>query len=282
VTALEEFSLHTAGGVTLGHWPALGPTGVEVVVTTRHGGVSVGPYESLNLALHVGDDPAAVLENRRRAAEAVGRSLVDLVFGEQVHGAGVTTVDRRHAGRGSRRGDDALRGVDALVTTDPAVTLVTQVADCVPLALFDPEARVLAVVHAGWRGTVAGVGDAALDRLVSLGGRVERTVAVIGPCVAPARYQVGPEVAAAVRARLGGDDGVVLVPDGDGHWRLDLAATHRLLLGRRGVGAERIVTCPWSTGGDGPFFSDRAARPCGRFALLARLHPYDGEASAAI
>jgi hypothetical protein len=292
VAAPGDVALHTVGGVTLGRWPGLGAPGLDLAVTTRRGGVSRGPYHSLNLALHVGDDPGDVLENRRRAATAFGCTVDDLVFAQQVHGAGVATVDRRHRGRGGRRLDDALAGVDALVTTDPGVVLVLQVADCVPIALYDPGARALALVHAGWRGTVAGVGGAALDALADVGARPGRIVALLGPCVAPERYQVGSEVEEAVGAALAGSGltgvafdramGEVLAADGADHWRLDLAAANRLLLERRGVALQHLVTSAAPTGGAGPFFSDRQARPCGRFALLARLHPYDGTAPAAI
>jgi YfiH family protein len=246
--------------------------GADVAVTTRLGGVSAAPYDTLNLGLHVGDDAADVVTNRARAGAAFGVGLDRMVFARQVHNAAVVFVDDGDAGRGTRVEDDAVADTDVLVTSATGVSLVILVADCVPLALVDPAARVLAVVHAGWRGTAAGVVGAALDAMSERGGEAARVRAWVGPGVAPARYQVSDQVrngvADAVRpAALG--EGVARA-DGPGHWLVDLAAANRQQLRVRGVPAEQIYDCGITTADD-RFFSDRAARPCGRFALLARL-----------
>jgi hypothetical protein len=257
--------------VPLLRWGDAG-AGADVAVTTRLGGVSAAPYDTLNLGLHVGDHAADVVANRERAAEAFGVGLAGLVFARQVHGTAVVFVDGAEAGRGVRSEDDAVADADVLVTSAPGVTLVILVADCVPLALVDPAARVLAVVHAGWRGTAAGVVGAALDAMAEVGGEAARVRAWMGPGVAANRYQVTDEVrdglAGAVRpAAL---DGGVARPDGPGHWLVDLAAANRQQLLRRGVPGDQIYDCGVTTADD-RFFSDRASRPCGRFALLARL-----------
>lgn len=269
------------GGATEGsppvevlRWPALAALGVDAMVTTRAGGVSTGPYESLNLGLHVGDDPGAVVENRRRAAAAMGAALDQLVFGAQVHGARAAIVGLGTAGRGARRQDDAIPSTDALVTTSSEPVLATLVADCSPILLIDPEARVLATVHAGWRGALGGVAAAAVATMASLGASLDRIRAVIGPTVSFTRYEVGPEVAEAAIAALGGAAGAVLAPQGD-RWRLDVAGANRLVLLAAGL-AESNVHLTSSSTDDPHFFSDRAQRPCGRFALLARLGPVGG------
>ncbi len=148
----------------------LEPLGVDAVVTTREGGVSTGPFRSLNLALHVGDEPSRVLENRRRALTSLGAGLEDLVLGEQVHGAEVAVVDGSARGRGATTLTDAVPTADAIVTAHPGTVLGVLVADCVPIVIVDPAARVLACVHAGWRGTAGAVVDRALDAMVELGG----------------------------------------------------------------------------------------------------------------
>jgi polyphenol oxidase len=254
-------------------WPALAEAGCEVVATTRAGGVSAGPYATLNLGLHVGDDPDAVRENRRRAAGALAATPADLVVAAQVHGDGVARVTAADRGRGAGRADDAVPDADALVTTSHEVVLVTLVADCVPLALFDPAGRRLATVHAGWRGTVARVVERALGAMTAAGTRPGDVLAVLGPSIAAARYQVGDEVVEAARRGLGPLADEVLAPDGTGRHRLDLAEANRRLLLGAGVPAGQIGTVPFGTGPPGPCFSDRAERPCGRFALLARLQP---------
>lgn len=263
-----------AGDVPVLRWPALDALrdrcGVDAVVTTRHGGVSTGPYASLNLGMHVGDDPSAVVENRRRAATAVGLDLDDLVFCNQTHSRNAVVVDAAKRGRGTQGTDDALDDVDAVVTTSPDVGLVVMVADCVPIVLVDPDAAVLACVHAGWRGTTAGIAAVAVDTMRSLGARPERIVAVLGPSIDAARYQVGDDVADAARVAFGDDVDAVVRPDGTGRWTFDGRAANRLVLCRAGVAADNVVVADVDTA-EGDFFSDRAVRPCGRFAAIARL-----------
>ncbi len=263
-----------APAVSLLRWaePEAEAAGISVAVTTRHGGVSETPYDTLNLGLHVGDDATAVVSNRARAAAAFGVGLDELVFAHQVHGASPTRVTPGDAGRGTTAEDDALPDTDIVVTTAPDVTLVILVADCVPLALVDPAAPVLSAVHAGWRGTAAGAVGAALRAMSAAGGRPERVHAFVGPAVAPERYQVSDEVRDAL-ARAAGPAGLgpgVAQPDGPGHWRVDLVAANRDQLRAAGVAAEHIFDSGVTTA-DEAFFSDRAARPCGRFGLLARL-----------
>jgi polyphenol oxidase len=241
------------------------------VVTTRAGGDSVGPYASLNLGLHVGDDPDAVIENRRRAAAVLGTDLDGLVFAQQVHGSRASVVGLGERGRGARDQSDALGDTDALVTTDPGTILVTLVADCVPVVLFDPHARVLACAHAGWRGTLSGVLEEAIAVMRSLGASADRIVAGIGPAVSKERYQVGEEVFDAARSVLGPDASTLAPPDDSGRWLLDLPGVVHCLLGRAGVEPASCLVAPFVTGDH--FYSDRAARPCGRFALLARIAP---------
>jgi polyphenol oxidase len=163
-----------------------------------------------------------------------------------------------------------------LVTADPSVVLAILTADCVPVVLLDSVAGVLACVHAGWRGTVARACAAAVDVMTGLGAVPDRIVAGIGPAIAADRYQVGAEVAQAAGHAFGGSvaEGAraVIRPDGTGRWLFDLPAANRLILRESGVRDGNIHASQYVTG-TGVFFSDRSARPCGRLALVARLHP---------
>lgn len=267
---LRRHRFENAAGLPVVTWPIFDDHPLRAVATTREGGVSTGPYKSLNLGLHVGDDPDAVVENRRRAAAAIGLSLNDLVFGNQVHGHRAVEVTAAHRGRGSTSEQDVVAEADAMVTKDPGVGLATMVADCVPMVLYDPGTGTLAGVHAGWKGTVASVVQSAIALMADKGARTQDILAGIGPAIAAPRYQVGDDVAAGARSTFGSNTRHVLEPDGRGRWIFDLREANRLLLRDAGVRGGNIAVCDLDTA-DGRFFSDRAARPCGRFALLACL-----------
>ena len=266
--------LREVGALGLLTWPALDASGAQAAVTARSGGVSSGPYASLNLSLSVGDDPANVLENRRRLAAGFGARLADFVFAGQVHGAGVRVVSEADRGSGAFSLEDTIPATDALVTSAPGVVLAILTADCVPIVLHDPVVGVLACVHAGWRGTVARVSAAAVAAMQTLGSRPADVIAGIGPAIAPARYQVGPDVHQAVTQAF--SPAPFIQPDSvPDRWRLDLWAANRFVLTEAGVPDPQIHVTDTPTGPTEPpgpsFFSDRAARPCGRLALIARL-----------
>jgi len=276
--------LRAAGPLRLLTWPVLEASEADAAVTARSGGVSSGPYATLNLSLSVGDDPVLVLENRRRLAAALGARPGDFVFARQVHGAGVRIVGEADRGSGAFTLDDAIADTDALVTTSPGVVLAILTADCVPIVLHDPVAGVLACVHAGWRGTVARVCAAAVAAMQTLGSRPSDIIAGLGPAADPARYQVGPNVHQAVTQAFGPPSAAFLRPGQAApcRWLLDLWAANRHVLRESGLPDPQIHVTNLATGphltdptGPGYFFSDRAARPCGRLALVARLRPLE-------
>jgi YfiH family protein len=168
-------------------WEVPGP--YEVIFSTRLGGVSEGPFESLNLGRRTGDDVERVDENRRRLCSTVGADEEQLALGYQTHS---TIVNRAQAGS---------RGIpgDALWTDEPGVPIVTLGADCalIALARTNGDAPALAVLHAGWRGLVDGIVEAAA---AALGGRL---AAIVGPAIGPCCYEVGEDVAGRFRDRFG-------------------------------------------------------------------------------
>jgi polyphenol oxidase len=264
------------GDLDLLTWPAFEASGADVAVTGRAGGASSGAYASLNMSLTVGDEPESVLENRRRVAVAFGASTGDFVYARQVHGTGVHVVGGQDRGRGTLSVDDSIPDTDALVTTTRGVVLAILTADCVPIVLHDPVAGVLACVHSGWRGTVARIAAATVAAMEKLGSRPADIIAGVGPAIDPASYQVGPDVHAA----FGTDAESLLRPDpaaapADPRWLLDLWTANRLVLTEAGLREENVHVTDIPTGSRpeaGPaFFSDRAERPCGRLALVARL-----------
>ncbi len=212
--------------------------------TTRAGGVSAPPFESLNLGGKWGDGPAAVSENRRRLARAVGGPIA---VARQVHG---TTVVRVRAD--DDRAAIASTEADALCTDAPGVVLGVFVADCVPALLVDPRTGAVAAAHAGWRGTVAGVLPAAVRALAAeFGARPGDLRAALGPAIGPCCFEVGPEVVAAFETLVPDAHarGIVLPsPRGvPGKAHVDLKAANRLLLERAGLDPGAIDAGPECT-----------------------------------
>ena len=257
--AATGYELRQRAGLRVLAWPALDGLGAEAIVTTRDGGVSAGVYATLNLSFSVGDRLGNVVENRRRAAGAVGAGLNDLVFARQVHGAAVRVVTGADRGRGAAAPGDPVGDADALVTSDPGPVLAVLVADCVPVVLYDPRARVLACAHAGWRGTVARVTGAALAVMETLGARMADVRAGIGPAIGPDRYQVGAEVADAARGAFG--PRAFLRPDGTGAWLFDLWAANRFLLRDAGVPDRNIHLAGVPTGPSGSSSTSTGSTP---------------------
>lgn len=250
--------------------------GVTAVVSTRRGGVSAGPYASLNLGDHVGDDHEAVLENRRRLCAAL---RVDrLTVADQRHGARVAVIDAALAGRGHDGAADAraaLPGTDAMVTSAAGVALATIVADCAPVVLHDPVRRAVGVAHCGRRGAVLGTLPATVRTMEqAFGCRPGDLLAGIGPAIGADSYEIGDAEAAQVAAAFGeaAASGGLLTPTRPGHCTFDLVAALRIQLREAGVGDGNVHSMGVDTlTSTADFFSDRAARPCGRFMAVALL-----------
>jgi YfiH family protein len=235
------------------------PEEVRALTTTRDGGVSTGPYAGLNLALHVGDDPSAVAENRRRLQADTGCERVQWL--NQVHGTACI--------RSTAENWQSVPDADAAWTTERGLGLAILTADCVPLVLCDRHASVLAVAHGGWRGLVSGV----IEELVGqLPVAPDDLLAWLGPAIGPGAYEVGPEVAQAVNDRIGAEEGeaAVLTRGASEHrWQLDLFELSRRLLG--GCGVTSVCSQRICTATDTRFYSYRRDGRTGRMVTLAWL-----------
>ena len=163
----------------------LDAAGVRHGFFTRQGGVSTGIFEGLNAGLGSSDAPEAVIENRRRIAAAMGGGPDDLAACYQIHSAITRVADG--AWRGERPEGDAV------ATATAGVICGVLTADCAPVLLADPQAGVVAAVHAGWKGALGGVIHSAVAAMDALGARPGRMVAVVGPCIAQASYEVGTD-----------------------------------------------------------------------------------------
>ena len=257
-------------------WP-----GARAVFTTRSGGTSQGPYSALNLGLHVGDDPEAVLENRRRLAASMEREAASFTACQQVHGTLVAVVDRRHKGMGALDLESAIEGADGMITKEPVV-LFAFFADCVPIWLYDPVQKAGGVIHAGWRGTAAGIVLEALAKMKShFGSKPEDLYAAVGPSIGPCCYQVGEEVVRSLkelaeREQLSSDS---ISLSREGKWHADLAGFNCQLLQAEGVRKERIALCNLCTSCHSSlFFSHRRdGAKTGRMAAIFYLQEDENE-----
>lgn len=246
-------------------WPA--PAQVRAVCTTRHGGVSHPPFDSLNLGDHVGDAADAVAANRAFFAEAI---QAHPVFLNQVHGTRTAQL-----GEGTSDGIEA----DACVTSAQGVACTIMVADCLPVLLTTSDGRAVAAAHAGWRGLAGGQGQGILESVWRPFARLARVsdpahvLAWLGPCIGPDAFEVGAEVPAAFQSRDAGA-AALFRAHGEGKWLADLAGLARRRL--RALGIERIHGNDggrdWCTVANASrFFSHRRDRVSGRFAAAVWL-----------
>ncbi len=254
----------TQDGVVLYRFEDLdGVDGLLHAVLTRIGGVSRGPYATLNLGHTVGDDLKAVEENHRRALRPLGLEQGQVVSPWQVHGAAVEVVGP--AERGTVRAE-----TDALVTAAPEVPLMMRFGDCAPVLLFDPVSRAVGLVHAGWRGVVAGVVGASIRTMTERLGCTPADIwAGIGPTIGPCCYEVGTGVAQEIASAC--PSGTEVVHSVNGRVHADLPAAVEAQL--RGAGVEQIEQAELCTACRvDEFFSHRAEDGrTGRFGVVIGL-----------
>ena len=227
---------------------------VHGFVTTRNGGVSVGPYATFNVGVACGDDPQAVAENRRRLATYVPSAPIWL---RQVHGNGVACVDASNV--------DSLRAnaptADGAVTREPSIVLTVQVADCMPVLLANRSGRAIGVAHAGWRGLASGVIE---NTLSAMDCEPSDVVAWLGPAIGARAFEVGDDVVEAFARSQVRDCFTAKSP---GKWLADLYAIARTKLARAGVSS--VAGGELCTFNDAVrFYSYRRDRVTGRMAAM--------------
>jgi YfiH family protein len=232
---------------------------VRRIVTTRAGGHSRPPYESFNLGDRVGDDPAAVTANRERLARELKLPPDHVIWMEQVHGRTATVVAGPRA--------DPLEATDAVIATEPGLAVAVLVADCVPILLADPDAGVVAAVHAGRVGSRVGVLPAALDAMRDAGARMDHVEALLGPAVCGECYEVPAAMQTDVATHLPGSASRTR----QGTTGLDLRAGLWQQLADAGVA--RIGVDPRCTVEDRTLFSHRRDGKTGRLAAITWLAP---------
>ena len=248
--------------------PAWQAAGAAVHFSCRTGGVSAPPYDSLDLGLHVGDDEAAVLENRRRCARALAAE--DFVTTQQTHSRHIRRVDKRDAGRGFAAYADAFADTDGLVSDEPGLLLATFYADCLPLACFDAQHRAVGMAHAGFRGTAQNIAAAMVERMAAeFGSRADELLVAIGAGIHRCCYEVGEDF----RAQFPAEATDWFRDDGNGKYHFDNVRANRDQLTAAGVAAEHIAVLDRCTCcAQDEFFSYRGSGgTTGRQGLFVQL-----------
>jgi hypothetical protein len=216
---------------------------------TRRGGVSAGPFASLNCSLSGQDSRDAVLENRARAARAIGADPAGLVGLTQVHGADVVHVTAAWPpGAGGR--------ADAMVSDRAGIALGIVTADCAPVLFADLSAGVIGAAHAGWRGAVAGVLEATIAAMEALGATRDHIAAAIGPCIRQPSYEVAADLRDPVLAADAANDRFFAPGDRPARWQFDLAGYCAARLVAAEVGALDVLDAD-TLADEARFFSHR-------------------------
>jgi len=231
--------------------------GIALAFTNRHGGESGGSFSTLDLSFNVGDSRVAVASNRDRVAEFFGIHAEHWVLGQQVHGATVRQVGLLERGRGGRDYWSGLPRTDGLLTDLPGVAVGVLTADCLPVVMAAVVERMVGIAHAGWRGILSGVAPAVLEAVsLASGCPPGEMLAFLGPCIGPCCMEVDEDVAVFFRARFGGGGDVVMT-DGTGRSRIDIALACRRQLEGAGVRQASIFESGICTSCDESYFSFR-------------------------
>ncbi|AVQ98966.1 hypothetical protein OBCHQ24_08095 [Oceanobacillus iheyensis] len=235
-------------------WEKLSPS-LTVGFSTKIGGVSKPPFQHLNMGLHVQDDYQDVIENREKLAEELSFPLSSWVVGEQVHDINIKTVTKQDAGSGASNYDTSISNIDGMVTREKGVLCSAFFADCVPLFFFDPKQNIIGVAHAGWRGSVHGIGQQMVERFCSLGSNPSDLQAVIGPYISKKHYEVDEQVITHIPKPFHSNSVTVKQ---NGRFNLDLKQLNKDILLQSGVLRNNIGVTNYCTYEDSElFFSHR-------------------------
>ena len=250
---------------------------VQHAISTKLGGVSKPPFDSLNLALHVGDNPQNVLTNRKRFAASLDLNAEDIVTPNQVHGDRVLKVDESHKGRGAIDYDDAIKETDALITNTPDLPLMLCFADCVPILFVDVDNAAIGIAHAGWKGTMLKIATKTLMAMTDeFGTDPAKCLAGIAPSIGSCCYEVGENVVEACeKAFPRHADKLIIKRNGKTFidlWQANLIQLIESGMSEDNIDVARECTCCKSAW----YFSYRAARSkgkleTGRIAVLISL-----------
>ncbi len=235
----KTMNVHQSGELVYLTFPLFDKHGVKNAFTTRHGGVSEGDCASFNTSFDRGDSPDAVVENMKRICAAIGANCKKLIYAKQTHTNNVRIVSEADIGKGIVKPLD-YTDVDGLVSALPGVALITQYADCVPLAFYDTAKKIIATSHAGWRGTASEIGSETVTAMRSLGSNPADIIAGIGPSIGNCCYEVDDPVYSAMKAIDYMPLEKIFKIKPNGKYMLDLREANRQILIHAGIPPENI------------------------------------------
>lgn len=242
---------------------------IKHFVSSRKGGFSEGSFSRLNIGFHVGDSNFKVLQNRQKLADAVGIDLFWFTFANQTHSGNVAVIDAASRGKGATEKRTAFENTDGMVTNVERICLCVQVADCVPVLMYDPVEHVIAAVHAGWRGILKRIVPATIEKMIQqYGCRAENIYAGIGPSNGPCCYEVEEDVKRETLTSLGSINGIISPGQKPGKFIFDQWNAVKMQLTGAGVKENHIeVSGLCSQCHHDTFFSSRAGQGVtGRYA----------------
>lgn len=210
-------------------------------------GESIKDPDCTNYALHTGAPKERVIQNRKVLTDQLGIPFSSWTCGEQVHGVGIREVTADECGKGGESVESAFPKTDGLLTQERGVLLASFYADCVPLLFYSPDANILGVAHAGWRGTVGRIGPKMVCEFVRRGAARENIRAAIAPSIGGCCYEVDGKVATPIEGILPNAGPEVLKLTGEGKWKLDLREANRRLLLKEGLKEDKILVTGWCT-----------------------------------
>ncbi len=265
------------GGIIIHQFSNLNGFGkLKHFITGRKGGYSKGTFAGMNTGFHVGDSDWHVLQNRKKLAAILGVDLQRFTFASQTHSSNIAIVDACKKGKGSTDCESALANTDALICNTPGIFICIQVADCVPILLFDTKNHVIAAIHAGWRGTLRKITEATVRMMMHTFESHPADIQVgIGPANGPCCYEVGEDVKAETLKSLGTLQGILKPSAMPGKYIFDQWNANYLQLLNCGIPHENIELSGLCTqcNADSFFSSRKDNGITGRTAAGIMLNP---------
>ncbi|RKD34312.1 peptidoglycan editing factor PgeF [Thermohalobacter berrensis] len=269
----NKFILNEKNGVKYYTIPSFDETGlIKHMFTTRIGGVSPKPYDSLNLGFNLEDEKENVLKNYKIVSDVMEVSLDSCVLSDQTHGTNIRIVTKEDAGKGIVRQKD-YKSVDGLLTDIPGLTIFTFYADCVPIFYLDKVKKVVGLAHGGWRGTVEKIAGKMIDKMIKVyGSRPEDILIGIGPSIGPCCYEVSEDVFKRFNENFTNTRNM-LKKRGSSRWMLNLWEANREALKEKGIKSRNITISNLCTSCNNDiFYSYRKEKgKTGRMAAIIQL-----------